>query len=286
MEAVYNVLKEVEGAGMKQNEMKIVANASSNALIYYLKNERGTWMRILSKDSRLARKEYVHTSIREKAQEILQEILQTYNAGNRGIVLEFVGPEEEFQALQAVVGNCFKEAPIECRYSGKESIKVVVAGKIGVGKTTLIEALCEQFGGGFEKKEEAGYNVYKAMDDTIIWYELPGISLDTDIAEVKESLAKFAEEQVTLVYCLRSERVDEVESELLAWFKEKNPVATSFAVLTCCAEDVSEKHIGQISELLYDIKVFPVLAKEYRTRVGVLHAYGLEEVREYIVGRN
>ena len=67
-----------------------------------------------SSSSKLAREEFVHTTIQNRAHEIIDEINKECNVGNVGLEISFVGTEDDYGDLCNVINNFFHNAQIKC----------------------------------------------------------------------------------------------------------------------------------------------------------------------------
>ena len=266
---------------MKPNQIKIVNNSKGKKLSYFFQNEKSEW-NLVSNTSALSRKKYVSASISENAAEILQIINDTYNIGNRGVDIHFEGSVNDYNTLQSIIEENFSDDNLHC-YQQKTSI--AVAGKIGSGKTTLIGEIVKRQGKEFCFFQNNMINGYADTESTITWYEIPGIDLGKE--NVFAAMANFdllAKNGVTnFIYCVGTNKVEELEEQFIRYVQEKYPGVKVLIVLTMCLEDEAVPILSeQLFKNIGNVKVIPTLAKEFKTREGLIPAYGLDKIINYI----
>ena len=75
----------------------------------------------------------------------------------------------------------------------------------------------------------------------------------------------------------------ELEEQFIRYVQEKYPGVKVLIVLTMCLEDEAVPILSeQLLKNIGNVKVIPTLAKEFKTREGLIPAYGLEEIIHYI----
>lgn len=264
---------------MEHNKIKIVSNIKLRRIAYYFKNESSEWMRVPN-SSGLSRKEFCETTISEKIYDIIKIIDDVYNPGNRGVEVLFEGTDEEYTIIRNTVKKANMCDSIICN---QKKAKIAVVGKIGSGKTTLIESIGEHLTTNFSKKKNAQYDVFIDEKGNTEWYELKGIDLGKEyITQSNAVLTELAESGMTvLVYCLSTYKVEELEEKLILEFSGQHPEINILITLTSCVDEDAASYAEQISSRL-NKKVIPVLAKEKKTRNGSIPAYGLEQAVQYI----
>lgn len=264
---------------MEHNKIKIVSNIKLRRIAYYFKNESSEWVRV-SNSSGLSRKEFCETTISEKIYDIIKIIDDVYNPGNRGVEVLFEGTDEEYVIIRNTVKKVNMCDSIICR---QKKAKIAVVGKIGSGKTTLIESIGEHLSTNFSKKKNPQYDVFVDKKGNTEWYELKGIDLGKEyITQSNVILTELAETGMTvLVYCLSTYKIEELEEKLILEFSEQHPEINVLISLTSCVDEDAALYAEQISGRL-NKKVIPVLAKEKKTRNGSIPAYGLEQTVQYI----
>ena len=141
---------------MRKNRVKMICSENRRSISYYLQNESREWIRV-SNASILSRKKYLNTTIKESGFDILKIIDETYNPGNRGVDLYFEGSDENFSILQSILKENFAEENIVCH---QRKTKIAVAGKIGSGKTVLIEELSRLHNISYKKSKLLDFTKY------------------------------------------------------------------------------------------------------------------------------
>ena len=265
---------------MDRNKIKIICNPQASTLSYQFQNEQMAWMPI-SQSSDLAVK-YTETSIQQSAPAILNIINTVYNPGNRGVDIFFEGPDKDYAYLCKIVNERFSKENISC---GQKTIKVAVAGKIGVGKTTLIEALAQTQGIQYTVATQTGYRHYKSKSNTMEWFELEGIDLGMENLKMAEqTIDALSEQDLTLfLYCLTSARVEQIEIELFQHIRNQHPEISLLGILTNAVSMDDTATAKEVSRVL-GIKVLPIMAKDQKIRSGVIKAFGHENVLKVIFG--
>lgn len=226
---------------------------------------------------------YTDTCISQSAPAILKAILDVYNPGNRGVDISFEGPDKDYKYLCKVVGAQFPREKIACEH---RQTKVAVAGRCSAGKTTLIESLGQKQGGHYMITEGPQYKQYisKSTQSTIDWYEIHGIDFGENIDKVEAAVDELYEQGLTaFVYCFCPGRIEDAEVQLIQNIQMNHPEVTVLGVLTnALSEDevISSEMVGGALK----IKIIPVMAKDTKTRSGVVKAFGLEKVLAALLG--
>lgn len=266
---------------MSRNRIKIVFNSQSKSLSYQFQNEQMAWAPV-SRFSALASREYTETSIQQSAAAILDIITTVYNPGNRGVEISFEGPDKDYDHLCQVVREKFSKENIIC---GHQTIKAAIAGKRGIGKTTLIETLAQKQGVQYEVTPETGYTHYTKKSSPIEWFELEGIDLGIDnMKKTERTVDELANRGLTMfIYCLSSIRVEQPEIQLIEHIKERHPEISLLAILTNAASLEDTAKAEQIGKIL-GIKALPVMARDQKTRGGIIKAFGHESILKTIFG--
>lgn len=265
---------------MNRNKVKIICNKNTNSISYYFKSEGLEWIRV-SNYSELSRKEYTSTTIKEKASDILKIINETYNPQNRGVDLYFEGSDEDFHSLNKILESSYSGENINCHH---KKMKIAVAGKIGSGKSTLIEELGKFIKVNYEKEQNSDLSVYVDKGGNTEWYELRGIDLGKEnIEETEAILDKLVEEGLTtFIYCFGTSKIEELEEKLILHVRDDYPQLKILIALTSCIYDEGELFAEEVSKCINQRRVIPVLAKELKTRQGSIKAFGLDEITQYI----
>lgn len=180
---------------------------------------------------------------------------------------------------------------------------VIVMGKTGAGKSTIINALlgeevAETGIGKAVTKENKSYMKKVSSNDMgsidLSLYDTVGLEVDFNItkktlSDIKEHMRFMNDECVVndvsaVWFCInhKCNRFEKYELELL----EKLSVDSCIPfiiVITQCLDNVEGELEKQIRSYAPEIPIKRILAKDYRTRVGVFCAYGLWELLEYTV---
>ena len=267
---------------MLHNQMWIVSDTQTQPLAYYIKNELQQW-HLVSNDSDLSRKEYTHTTMQTRAEDIVRVIDTIYNRGNRGVDILFEGDEADFLFLKKAVDQCPPQSGITCTMP---KTRIVVAGKVGAGKTTLIEGVGNYRGTVFSSHKENENIVYASAKSTIIWYEIPSIDVGSGhIDRVKTTIEDLMAYRIAaFVYCLGSARIEPVEEQLLFYIRDRYPALRLLIALTQSVDDEQALYAEQLSGLLGGIRVIPVLAIDKNTQCGTIAAYGLDDMERCLFG--
>lgn len=273
-----------------RNTMRVVCNPVAKHISYYFKNELGEWT-ILTGSSPLSRSYYTSTTIIERADEVVVKLDEIYNRNNKGLDIIFEGDEKSFNSFVEAINRNLKDRDINYHLG---NTKVIVTGKIGIGKTTLIEELEKLQGLKFETVERDNYFLYKDTNNTE-WYEIKGI--DFGIVNVEKAYADICEVARNtagiIVYCIdaSNRRMEVVEKELILRLIAEFPELAGMIVLTKCVNKRGiTEFIDEIEKMTDQIRVVPTLAQEFVTDLEskdthepiVLHPFGLQKLAEYI----
>lgn len=265
---------------MNRNKVKMVCNENINSISYFFLNEGFKWVRV-SNSSELSRKEYTLTTIKEKITDILRIINDIYNPGNRGVDIYFEGSDDDFCILCNAIKRDYLEDNITCKH---EKTKIAVVGKIGSGKTTLITELEKFLNVHYEKCLNKEYVTYSDKKGNTEWYELGGIDLGKEnIEQTKNVIDKLAINGLTkVVYCFSTSKIEELEENIILYIRDTHPEIEILITLTSCIYDEAQLFAEQLSTNLNQMKVIPILAKELKTRGGVIPSFGLDQIVRYI----
>lgn len=265
---------------MKRNQVKIISNSKNHTLAFYYLNEQGKWC-LATKESDLSRNKYTMAKIEEKASEIISAICSIYNPGNRGINLFFEGSAEEYQVILHTLETEFVDCNINCF---KQETKIAVAGKIGSGKTTLINEIGRRKGITYIQSKRNNVLVYSNQETAVIWNEIAGIDIGKEsMDQAKKSFESLAKERLTdFVYCLNTNKIEKSEEDFIEMVKNNYPNIKILLVLTMCAEENGDLYADELSKRMENLKVIPALAKDLKTRMGTILAYGLDDIERYI----
>lgn len=283
----------MEGLRKMRNTMRVVCNPIAKHISYYFKNELGEWY-ILTGSSPLSRNYYTSTTIIEKADEIVVKLDEIYNRNNKGLDIIFEGDENSFNAFVDAINRKLNDRDINCHLG---NTKVIVTGKTGIGKTTLIEELEKLQGMKFETEEHDNYFLYKSTNN-IEWYEIKGI--DFGFANVEKAYADICEVARNtagiIVYCIdaSNRRMEVVEKNFILKLIAEFPELAGMIVLTKCVNKRGlNEFVDEIEKMTDQIKVVPTLAQEFVTDLEnedthepiVLQPFGLQKLAEYVFER-
>lgn len=301
---------------MERNKIKIVSNKSLKMISYYIQNEDLEWVPV-DKSSPLSRKEYTEVSLKDNAEIIIRKIDEIYNVGDRGIDIQLEGgSDDDCMHICSVVNNHSniniskekqsKNSPDDCNsvtsdvlektaddhvadmnisFEHKKS-QMIVAGKIKSGKTVFIEEFCKFSNIQYSKKETKGYTLYTSEDGNTTWYELSGIDLGKEhIRAYEETMEKIVSETRSVyIYCISTSKIETTEEKIIMDFKNKYPDVKILVILTSYIEDDAALVAEQISKQISGVRVIPVLARDKKTRQGIIPSFGLDLVAQYIYG--
>lgn len=277
--------KIIGGVFMQRNSIKIISNQEAKTISYYIKNEFDEWIHV-DNSSPLSRREYTETSMYESAEKVIEKIDEIYNTGNRGVDLEISCTNDEFIYLSSLIKENEQKKEnfnIICRQS---KMQVAFAGKIGSGKTTLIDALAELNHVKFSVSHESGYTLCQNAEGSQLWYEVAGIDIGkVNVEKTYTTIKSLIEVGVEiLVYCFSTNKIESAEEDILLSIKNNFPNVRILVVLTSCVDADGNIYAERMRDFLNGIKILPVLAKDKKIRNGVIPAYGLEDISRFIYG--
>lgn len=270
----------MEKRNIPQNRIKIVSNPTTKSLTFFLMNEKGKWC-LVSNYSELSRSKFTASSIFDSGESIVAVIDRDYNTGGRGVDICFEGPEDEFIYLQQCVAKHFKDQNIECNH---HETKIAVAGKIGSGKTIFIEEMCKEGTGTSSSVSHPGYQLYSDSRTNTKWYEIDSIDIGKEnVIAAQQTFDSLAAEGVTnFIYCLATNKIEELEEGLIAHVKNTYPKIRILVLLTDYLDDSNDLFTEQLSNHLDGVKVLPIIARNIKTRNGIVEAFGLDDVRKFL----
>lgn len=270
----------MENRNIPQNKIKIVSNPSTKTLTFFLMNEKGNWC-LVSNYSELSRSKFTASNIFDTGETIVAVIDRDYNTGGRGVDIRFEGPEDEYIYLQQCVEKHFKDQNVECKHY---ETKIAVAGKIGSGKTIFIEEMCKDGAGASSSVSHSGYQLYSDSKANTIWYEIDGIDIGKEnVLVAQNTFDSLASGGVTdFIYCLSTNKIEELEEELIAHVKNTYPKIHILVLLTDYLDDSNDLFTEQLSHHLWGVKVIPIIARNIKTRNGIVEAFGLDDVRKFL----
>lgn len=168
----------------------------------------------------------------------------------------------------------------------QNKMQVAFAGKIGSGKTTLMDALAELNNIKFSMSHRSDYTLHQNMEGSQLWYEITGIDIGKIYVEKAYTTIKnlIKTGMNVLIYCFSTNKIESTEENILLNIKNDFPNVRILVVLTSCVDDDGTVYAERMSNSLNGIKVLPVLAKDKKIRNGIISAYGLEDISRFIYG--
>lgn len=193
------------------------------------------------------------------------------------------------------------------------NLNLVVMGKTGSGKSTLINAVLEEdlaptgIGQAVTKKNQVysksmllplgqrlNKGQYILVKKTLNLYDTVGLEIDSKITQstlheikgfIKKAQANEETNDLTMVwFCVscRSSRFEKYEIELIRSLSIEHEIPFML-VLTQCYTDEKGELEKQIKIEFPEIPVIRILAKEYKLRSGTIPAYGIVELLQRTV---
>ena len=182
------------------------------------------------------------------------------------------------------------------KFKNLKTLNIIVAGKTGVGKSTLINAVFRdklaETGMGKPVTDHMRKIVKKGVPLAI--YDTRGIELGKNIQEeVKKEVidtishglaAKDINEAIHCIwYCINTAS-NRIEPEEIEWIKEltKDNQITQVPIIVVLTQSFSKKKADEMRKILINenldvIQVIPVLAEDYEIEdLGTAKAYGLD----------
>lgn len=264
---------------MERNRVKIVHQQDSQRTSYFSQNEAGNWVPVPS-DSILSRNMFTQGAFIEKIPGILWAINDNYNLAARGVDIVFEGPKDAMTALLACIETSFHDQNIECQ----RKRMVVVAGKGGSGKTTLIKALFKFLGYQYEKSRDVGHTCYTGNGGLTVFSEVDSIDIGIETLDrAGQAIRSLGKARASsLIYCIPTDRIEQTECDFLDALHHDMPNLGMVLALTCCLYDDPSSIVRKIKESVPYAKIQPVLARERRLRGIVMEPYGLDKIVEGI----
>ena len=277
---------------MDRNTVRIVCDSSRNKISYFFRNKPKEWKELPS-DSPLLRSKYKNTLFSDKAKDILIKIDEIYNIKNNGVDVFFEGTTEEYKILLKTVEDFLPGRNIHCKAG---STKIAIIGKKSVGKSLLVEGIEKLNGISYQKIDSYGYVRYSNSSNSINFYEIAGMDLGNEnIEKAYDTLKKISEEKglSSIIYCISATtgKVESTEKEFILRIERDLSETKVIIALTMCYMDDIQRIINRIKNSIGEIVIFPVLSKEYKTRLKdkheekvVIDGFGLEDISRFIFG--
>ena len=176
--------------------------------------------------------------------------------------------------------------------------KIAVVGKIGVGKTTLIEEMGNHAGRSFRKTDGRGYTLYEDQKSSLQWYEVKGIDLGRDKVEAAYRTVKelAADGLNTIFYCMPGGigRIEDLEADFVRRLTAEYPGGSVVIVLTMCYKEEGDIQdtINEVKKRFGKTEIVQILARDYKTRIKIpatgenriVPAFGLDSICRYADG--
>lgn len=180
------------------------------------------------------------------------------------------------------------------------TLNIIVAGKTGVGKSTLINAVFkdELAETGMGRPVTNHMRKITKKDIPLVIYDTRGFELGKDVQEdvkkevfdtINKGLAtKDINKAIHCIwYCINtaSNRIEPEEIEWLRELSRENHV-TQVPIIVVLTQSISRKNADKMRQMILDenldiIQVIPVLAKDFEIEdVGIVKSFGLEKLIE------
>lgn len=190
-----------------------------------------------------------------------------------------------------------------------DNLNLVVMGKTGAGKSTLINAVLKEdlaptgVGQAVTKVNQVytkqmllplsdnrtDRGTYGMVGKTVNLYDTVGLEIDTTITEktlheikgfIRKAQSNERANDITMVwFCVNygSNRFEPYEFDLIKSLSIEHEIPFIF-VLTQCYNDEQSELEKQIKQDFQETPVMRVLAKDYKFRAGTIPAYGITEL--------
>lgn len=264
-----------------KNKIRIISDSKNSSNIFMTMDEGGHWQEVTSA-SDLSRRKFKTSRICDIAEDVIEVLKKTYDVSGEGLLIFFEGDREGFSCFQ----NKVRELGCENWKCDNVTLKFMIVGRIGSGKTSVIEGILGDKFGKYERKESDGYTLYDPGEDTNRIYEIDGIGFDPgNFERTRETIETLIDREKidTILYCFSS-KIESGEKNLLNTIKTKYPEVKILGLLTRAVDESAEMVAKQLSEDI-GIQVKSVLAKEMTLRgKHAVKAYGVDEIVQFIYG--
>lgn len=279
----------IGGIAMQRNSIRVVCNPYLNRMSYYFKNEMGEW-EVLSENSPLSRQFYTNTTIVERCNQIVKIIDEVYNRKNKGVDIIFEGTTKNYELLLQSISKLCPDRDITCKLG---TTKIAVVGKKAAGKSFMIEGLEDLQGFKYFKTKEEKYVKYSDERNHAEWYEVNGIDLGKEnVEETFHTIELLSAEYLSdVIYCISAStgRIEDIEKKFIEKIADCFAGLKVMIVLTMCYKDDVKEVIDEIEKITDQVKIVPILAKEYKTGIKdekgnplTIPPFGLEEISSFV----
>ncbi|MBE5869867.1 MAG: hypothetical protein E7294_01195 [Lachnospiraceae bacterium] len=250
---------------MKRNVIKIVCNPYTDRVSYFFKNELDEWV-IFSESSPLSRKYYTNTSLEQRSSDIVKKLDEVYNRKNKGLDIYYEGPDDGYFCLSKAIKECLQNSDVVGK---RQTTKIVVVGKTGSGKTTLINGIADNKGYKIEITNRGNYVQYDDNINHIQWFEINGSNNieENDMKNALSLVRQLSENGLSkVIYCIAGDsgRIEDTERVFLSRVNDQFPEVTTIIALTKCYKDESQFVVDEVEKITEQMPVFPLLAMEYK----------------------
>lgn len=178
------------------------------------------------------------------------------------------------------------------------TLNIIVAGKTGVGKSTLINAVFKEnlAETGIGKPVTSHMRKITKKDIPLAIYDTRGFELGKDVQEdVKKELLDTINKGISkndvneaihcIWYCINTAS-NRIEPEEIEWLKEltEDNKTTQVPIIVVLTQAFSRKNAEKMKQMILDenldiVQVIPVLAADYEIEgLGVAKSYGLDNL--------
>ena len=177
----------------------------------------------------------------------------------------------------------YEHKPIEFIEKGS-NIKAIVLGKTGSGKSELINSIFRLYNAEIGIGLPVTDQIDKFSDPygRIIMYDTPGITLDNYKYFTDNIIEQIKKENIdTIIYCVNSEseRFEEIEATVINSIRTSIDNIKVYIAVTKCLDPAEAKpFINFIGNMVNNITIFAVLAKDKKLNTVTIESYGIDEL--------